>query len=269
MTSLSFAYDHDHNYARYNAHQNVYLSDLKQSNHVAFQQLQSKGMGGSITGEKVSAVHGDLITELFNKETKGTSGPFRCGFSTDIDSVNTWVNTIHIHTVLRTSLHNVLHIKTSSKHKEVTPRGKPLHAEHVKNLKNKLRGYGVDPFSTGFPKHISLGDIMDDSIVNDMLRAPEVGMPQFKAFIEERLVKGKVSFFSPIKKNKLQTGIKKKKKTPKAVIEGGLSGIRNNCIKVTNGRSFSVSNYLCPVVRCFTGWPFMSVRESVTSKFSD
>ena len=84
-------------------------------------------------------------------------------------------------------------------------------------MKNKLRGYGVDPFSTGFPKHISRGDRIDDSIVNDMLRAAEVGMTQFKAFIEERLVKGKVSFFSPIKKNKLQTGIKKKKKTPKAV----------------------------------------------------
>ena len=83
MTCLSFAYDH-HNYARYNTYQNVYLSDLKQSNHVAFQQFQSKGMGGSITGEKFSAVHGDLITELFNKETKGTSGPFRCGFSTYI-----------------------------------------------------------------------------------------------------------------------------------------------------------------------------------------
>ena len=88
MTCLSFAYDH-HNYARYNTHQSVYLSYLKQSNHVVFQQLQSKGMGGSITGDKLLAIHGDLITELFNKETKETSGPFRCGFSTDIDSVNT------------------------------------------------------------------------------------------------------------------------------------------------------------------------------------
>ena len=71
MTFLSFAYDH-HNYTRYNTYQNVYLSDLKQSNHAAFEQLQSKGMDGSITGEQVSVIHGDLITELFNKETKGS-----------------------------------------------------------------------------------------------------------------------------------------------------------------------------------------------------
>ena len=92
-----------------------------------------------------------------------------------------------------------------------------MHAEHVRNLKNKLRGYGVDPFSTSFPNQNLRGDRTDDSIVNDMLRAPKVGMTQFKAFIEERLVKGNLSFFSPIKKNKFQTGIKKKKKTPEAV----------------------------------------------------
>ena len=36
-------------------------------------------------------------TELFNKETKSTSGPFHCGFSTNTDSLKTWVNTIHIY----------------------------------------------------------------------------------------------------------------------------------------------------------------------------
>eukprot|EP00795_Rhopilema_esculentum_P001860 gene1860-16355_t len=64
-------------------------------------------------------------------------------------------------------------MKATSKHKEITPRGKRLHSEHVRNSKNKLRGYGVDPFSTGFPKHISRGNRIDD--VNDMPQAPEVG----------------------------------------------------------------------------------------------
>ena len=209
MTCLCFAYDHQ-NYARYNSYQNMYLSHIKHSNHAAFQQLKLKGMGGSITGEKFSAIHGDLVTEVFNKETKGTARPFRCGFSTDIGSVNTWVNTIHIHKMLRTSLHKVLNMKTSSKHKEVAPRVKRLHNEHVRSLKNKLRGYGVDPFSTGFPKHISKGIEINTSVA-------KIGMTQFKSFVEERLVKGTVNFFAPIKKNKLQTGVKIKKKAPKAV----------------------------------------------------
>ena len=36
-----------------------------------------------------SAIHGDLVTELFNKEIKGTCGPFPCMFNTNTDSVNT------------------------------------------------------------------------------------------------------------------------------------------------------------------------------------
>ena len=80
---------------------------------MSFQELKIKGMSGSLTGDTFSAIHGDLMTELFNRETKGTSGPFRSGFSTDIDAVNTWVNTIHIHAMLRKGLHRLLHMKTS------------------------------------------------------------------------------------------------------------------------------------------------------------
>ena len=118
MTYLTFAFDHQ-NYARYNTSQNVYLSNLKQSDHPTFQDLKLKGIGGSLTGDKFSAIHGDLMTEQFNRETKGTSGPFRCGFSTDIEGVNTWVNTIHIHALLRKSLHKVVHMKTLQRTKKL------------------------------------------------------------------------------------------------------------------------------------------------------
>ena len=116
LLGLTFAYDHQ-NYSRYNTYQHAYLLDLKNSNHPAFNELRNKGMGGSITGEKFSSIHGDLVTELFNKETKGTAGPFRAGFSTNIDAVNNWVNTIHIHAMLRANLQKIPHIRTSSKHK--------------------------------------------------------------------------------------------------------------------------------------------------------
>ena len=115
MTYLKFAFDHQ-NYARYNTYQNVYLSNMKQSDHPSFQDLKLKGIGGGITGDKFSAIHGDLMTELFNRKTKDTSGPFRCGFSTDIDAVNTWINTIHIHALLRKSLQSTkkLHLEASN-----------------------------------------------------------------------------------------------------------------------------------------------------------
>ena len=66
MIYLAFSYYHQ-NYSRYNTYQNAYLSHLKQIDHPAFHDLKTKGIGGSITEEKFSAVHGDLFTELFNK----------------------------------------------------------------------------------------------------------------------------------------------------------------------------------------------------------
>ena len=77
-------------------------------------------MGGILSGDPFSTIHGDLITELFNKETKGTGGPFRAGFRKNSEAVNRWVHTIHIHAILGKALRTSLHMKSSSKHKEET-----------------------------------------------------------------------------------------------------------------------------------------------------
>ena len=119
LVDLALAFDHQ-NYGRYNCYQNVFLRNLQQTSHPTFEELELKGLGGSLTGEPFSSIHGDLMTELFNRETKGTAGPFRSGFSTDSEKVNTWVNTIHIHSALRVALHQSLHLKTSSIHKKLT-----------------------------------------------------------------------------------------------------------------------------------------------------
>ena len=66
-----------------------------------FNELKEKGFGASFTGYVFSRIYNDLVTRLINEETSDTSGPFCCGFSTNIDSVNTWVNRIHIHTMLK------------------------------------------------------------------------------------------------------------------------------------------------------------------------
>ena len=151
--------------------------------------------------------HGDLFLELFNKETKIAAGPFRSGFSTDTDAVNCWVSTIHIHTLLRKELHKCLHMKTSSRHKELTPWGIKIYVKLVKNLKQKLCGYSIDPLCNDAPRHLPTGKIIEAAIVSNIIRAPELGLLQYKAFINDRLIKGPVKFYTPIKKNKLNTGI--------------------------------------------------------------
>ena len=85
---------------------------------------------------------------MFNKEPKGIADPFRSWFSADIDAVNCWVKTVHIHTLLRKELYKCLQMKTNLKHKELIPPPEiKIHVEHAKHLNEKLCVYGIDPFS--------------------------------------------------------------------------------------------------------------------------
>ena len=83
MFSLTFAFSHQ-NYSRYCSFQHV-LEKLQTENPMAYEDLTSRGFGGSISGQTFSAIHGDLITELFNMETKSAAGPFCSGFSRHCD----------------------------------------------------------------------------------------------------------------------------------------------------------------------------------------
>lgn len=91
-----------------------------------------------------------------------------------------------------TYTHNeVIHIKISSEHKEATPRGRKLNFAHVRSLKSKLSGYGVDPFSKDCPKHLTRWDKIGHNVVADLLKAADIGKDQFKSFVQERLITGK------------------------------------------------------------------------------
>ena len=92
----SFAYDHQ-NDAHYGAFQHVNLQSLTKDDEERFNKPKENESDSCLTEYVFSTIHCDLVTELFNKETKGSSGPFHCGFSTNSNSVNTWVNTIHIY----------------------------------------------------------------------------------------------------------------------------------------------------------------------------
>ena len=95
----SFAFDHQ-NYARYGAYQHVYLQSLKQQNRPAFVDMQIKGFRGSISGHDFSSLHGDLLT----KKSKVTLDRLGLDLVPTLWTVNTWVNTIHIHSKIRMAL---------------------------------------------------------------------------------------------------------------------------------------------------------------------
>ena len=116
MLKLVFAFDHVH-YARYNTYQHVLLSSMQRNNEDGFKDLSIYGHGSTSTGLPFSAIHGDLVTEHFNRETKGTAGPFRSGFSTDLRALNRWIKTSHIHSKLRVAVKKKFRLYTSSTHK--------------------------------------------------------------------------------------------------------------------------------------------------------
>ena len=92
-----------------------------------------------------------------------------------------------------------LHLKTSSRHKE-TKSGEELHLPHVKSLKKKLSGCGINPFTLGYPINLTSGEKIDKNVYNDMCQVEILGKEKLNKFIQERLIDGKVGFFNPIKK---------------------------------------------------------------------
>ena len=76
---------------------------------------------------------------------------------------------------------------------------------------NQLIAYGTNPFSDGKPKSFSTGVEIQSEIVSDMIGAKERLGEQFAEFVKERLIDDTKGFFKPMSRNKICTGIKRKK----------------------------------------------------------
>ena len=61
------------------------------------------------------------------------------------------------------------------------------------------------------------GEEIDSSVTEGLLDSPKLGDKTFQEFLTERLVKGTVDFYNPIKKVMLTTGLQRKTKVPKMV----------------------------------------------------
>ena len=56
----------------------------------------------------------------------------------------------------------------------MTKSGKELYLSHVKSLKEKLSGYGIDPFTLGYPINVSSEEKIDKNIF-DMYQVEILG----------------------------------------------------------------------------------------------
>ena len=80
MLQYCFAFDHI-NYAWYLSYQQVYLKCVEANNSPATSHLKERGFGRPLSRQPFVAIHGDLVTEIFNDQTKRQAGPHASGFS--------------------------------------------------------------------------------------------------------------------------------------------------------------------------------------------
>ena len=77
----------------------------------------------------------------------------------------------------------------------------------------KLRDYNAKPFKPGPVRNIVPVKEIDEDIIKGLLGATEKGDERYQKFIQERLVTGNISFYSPMKKNNIRTERELQKKT--------------------------------------------------------
>ena len=53
--------------------------------------------------------------------------------------------------------------------------------------------HSIDPFSNNASRHLTAGKIIKPEIVSDIIQAPELRVSQYKAFLNDRPIKGAVS----------------------------------------------------------------------------
>ena len=185
---------------------------MEHGNHPANTESKARRFGCNLSGGKFSSMHGDLVTEIINGETKRQAGSHRGEFSVDKEALNKWVITAHINAKLRSEVKDIMHLSTNSIHKKCILSGYVLFLNHVESLKSKLVKYNINPFGEGPTKDLTIVKELGKNIMKGLIYAPSFGNEKFVEFMEERSVNGAVIFFSQIKIVSINTGLKKNKK---------------------------------------------------------
>ena len=132
--------------------------------------LITNGHGASCSGDSLSTIHGDLVTEHFKNKRKVLLGlSLQVIVLAFVYAVNKWIKTSHIHSKVGAMLRKKLNVFTSHAHSEMTPGNKRLHFEHARSLKANLKQYNVNIFGDGLAANLTTGRDIDKEIVDGLL----------------------------------------------------------------------------------------------------
>ena len=132
--------------------------------------------------------------------------------------MNRFVKNTHLLAKLMAALKKKLKVLTSSKNKETTLSAKNRHEATIVSMVSQLGRY-LNSFDNLKARNFKTGEIIPDSIKSGLLNATTLGESLQLEFINKRLMPSvqRNDFFAPIKNPKIDTGLKKKKLTPKVV----------------------------------------------------
>ena len=160
----------------------------------------------------------------------------RGGFSTSEATNDAFIKNSHLMAKIRSKLKEKFVMLTSSVHKEVTTGARLKHDRIFECLTRKLKE-NFDPFLDEPARHFMTGAEIDKSVISGLLSSDEAGERRLKKFVRERMMRtdeeddndenddgndedgkgitSRVSFFDPISKMNIKTGMEKEKKANK------------------------------------------------------
>ena len=209
LLPLLFAFNHQ-NYARYLTQHHVELTNLSIAKPQAFSDLETIGLGASLSGNTFSTIPGDLVTKVaINRQVKVRGGPMGGRYSTSINAENDFILNSHVLAKLRKELKNKMSLKTDSNHKESTPGEIKKHEEQIPGLTGSLNNYD-DPFYVA-AQNMATGAEIPSNIINGLLSARKYDTERVEQFIKKRLLSREVSFYDSIQRSTIATSLKKKR----------------------------------------------------------
>ena len=87
--------------------------------------------------------------------------------------------------------------------------------KHVESLKRLLAVYRFNPFIQGSARDITTDKELNHGVVERLLASNGRGEKEFQAFMKHRLLSQKTDLFRLIKRQQIETGMKKKKNITK------------------------------------------------------
>ena len=214
LCPLLFSYDHP-NYARYVPAYYLLLLNLPKSHPGCEKLLQQNGLSVSRSDVQSSRTAVDMtIEQTINRHAKSHGGIIR--FSRNFSAYFRWCVTRHTRATYVKATLDMADMSPNDEnvHKDIRP--SQIHAtdDDVSKVLAVITGF-INPFTVENKDALyclSSGIQAPLDVVQDLLRADDVGQQAFKEFVHTRLVEKTLSFHSPIKRHNLKTSLEAIKK---------------------------------------------------------